>query len=202
LFRRAGRRARYRRCQSEMRGFCVPQDLPGRAVVRAWRAWRKRPGVIPSGRCLLLPGLGMNTRLTGSALNGSRECATLSTSSVLAFGVSTTSPFTPAVRRRALRSVTRRTLNSVLARDRSINDSNRRTPDRFPRLRCREDPLPQPPYVLLGLTPVDLTPVGLETIDPPVLRRDGAGLVYVVSPLAPRARSRRRPVRRPAVRTR
>jgi hypothetical protein len=27
-----------------------------------------------------------------------------------------------------------------------------------PGLRCREDPLPQPPYVLLGLAPVDLVP--------------------------------------------
>jgi hypothetical protein len=69
----------------------------------------------------------MYTRLTGSALNGSRECATLSTNSALAFGVSTTSPSTPAVRRPALRSVTLRTLTNAFERDRSINACNRRT---------------------------------------------------------------------------
>ena len=52
---------------------------------------------------------------------------TLTTNSVLAFGVSATSPSTPAVRRPALRSVTRRTLNSVFERERSINFCNRRT---------------------------------------------------------------------------
>jgi hypothetical protein len=96
---------------------------------------------MPSGRCLP-PGLGMNTRLAGSALNGSRECATLSTSSSLAFGVSTTSPSTPAVRRPALRSVTLRTLSSVFEWDRSINACNRRTLCRSPaldavKIRCR-----------------------------------------------------------------
>ena len=50
----------------------------------------------------------------------------------LAFGVSATSPSTPAVRRPALRSVTRRTLNSVFERDRSINFCNRRTLGRSP----------------------------------------------------------------------
>jgi hypothetical protein len=84
----------------------------------------------------------MNTRLTGSALNGSRESCTLETSSVLASGVSTTSPSTPAVRRPALRSVTRRTLTSVFERDRSINFCNRRTLGRSPaldavKIRCR-----------------------------------------------------------------
>jgi hypothetical protein len=69
----------------------------------------------------------MYTRLTGWALNGSVLCCTLSTSFILASGVSTTSPSTPAVRRPALRSVTRRTLNSVLARERSINFCRLRT---------------------------------------------------------------------------
>jgi hypothetical protein len=84
----------------------------------------------------------MYTRLTGQALNGSLECCTLSASSSLASGVSTTSPSTPAVRRPALRSVTRRTLSSVLERDRSINLCKRRTLARCPafvavKIRCR-----------------------------------------------------------------
>ena len=91
---------------------------------------------------VLLPRFGMYTRLTGSALNGSALCCTLSTSCILASGVSTTSPSTPAVRRPALRSVTRRTLISVLARERSINFCNRRTLARSPafaavKIRCR-----------------------------------------------------------------
>ena len=70
------------------------------------------------------------------------RCCTLSASLALASGVSTTSPSTPAVRRPALRSVTRRTLKSVLARDRSINFCNRRTLFRSPafdavKIRCR-----------------------------------------------------------------
>jgi hypothetical protein len=60
----------------------------------------------------------------------------------LASGVSTTSPSTPAVRRPALRSVTRRTLISVFARDRSINFCRLRTFFRSPafdavKIRCR-----------------------------------------------------------------
>ena len=97
---------------------------------------------IPNGRRLRLPGLGMYTRLTGMALNGSAFWCTLSASLALASGVSTTSPSTPAVRRPALRSVTRRTLNSVFARERSINFCNRRTLARSPafvavKIRCR-----------------------------------------------------------------
>lgn len=78
------------------------------------------------------PALGIYTRLTGWALNGSAGCCTLSTSASLASGESTTSPSTPAVRRPALRSVTRRTLTSVLERDQSINLCNRRTLERSP----------------------------------------------------------------------
>jgi hypothetical protein len=98
---------------------------------------------IPSGRRLvLLPRLGMYTRLTGRALNGSALCSILSTNLALASGVSTTSPSTPAVRRPALRSVTRRTLNSVLARDLIINFCRLRTLARSPafdavKIRCR-----------------------------------------------------------------
>lgn len=88
---------------------------------------------MPSGRRFsLLPCLGMYTRLTGMALNGSAECCTLWASVSLASGESTTSPSTPAVRRPALRSVTRRTLTSVLERDRSINFCNWRTLTRSP----------------------------------------------------------------------
>ena len=60
----------------------------------------------------------------------------------LACGVSTTSPSTPAVKRPALRSVTRRTLKSVFARERSINFCRLRTLFRSPacdavKIRCR-----------------------------------------------------------------
>jgi len=63
----------------------------------------------------------MCTRLTGAALNGSVFCCTLSTSCILASGVRTTSPSTPAVWRPAVHFITRRTLISVLACDTSIN---------------------------------------------------------------------------------
>ena len=97
----------------------------------------------PSGRRLvLLPLFGMYTRLTGRALNGSAIWCTLSASVALACGVSTTSPSTPAVKRPALRSVTRRTLKSVFARERSINFCKLRTFFRSPafdavKIRCR-----------------------------------------------------------------
>ena len=88
---------------------------------------------IPSGRRFaLLPLFGMYTRLTGWAVNDSMSCCTRSAKSALASGVSTTSPSTPAVKRPALRSVTRRTLTSVLARDRSINFCRLRTLGRSP----------------------------------------------------------------------
>jgi hypothetical protein len=114
---------------------------------------------IPSGRRFAVPGLGMYTRLTGKALNGSVFCCTLSASLALASWVSTTWSSTPAVRRPALRSVTRRTLTSVLARDRSINFCNRRTLARSPAFDAGEDPLTQPTYARLNLTPVDLAPL-------------------------------------------
>ena len=65
------------------------------------------------------------------------------TSSVLTDESSTTFPSTPAVARPALTSVTRRTLNSVLARDRSINFCKLRTRLRSPardavRILCRK----------------------------------------------------------------
>jgi hypothetical protein len=91
---------------------------------------------------VLLPLFGMYTRLTGRALNGSAVWCTLAASFALASGVSTTSPSTPAVRRPALCSVTRRTLSSVLARERSINLWRLRTFFRSPafdavKIRCR-----------------------------------------------------------------
>ena len=97
---------------------------------------------IPSGRCLP-PGLGMYTRLTGMRLERlGGDAAPCRPACILASGVSTTSPSTPAVRRPALRSVTRRTLISVFARERSINFCNRRTLARSPafdavKIRCR-----------------------------------------------------------------
>src|ERR1035437_4807145 len=98
---------------------------------------------MPSGRRFaLLPLFGMYTRLTGRATNGSELRCTRSAKSALASGVSTTSPSTPAVKRPALRSVTRRTLKSVFARERSINLCRLRTLGRSPacdavKIRCR-----------------------------------------------------------------
>src|SRR5664279_185779 len=99
---------------------------------------------MPSGRRFpVLPLFGMYTRLTGRACHGSVLCCTQSTSSTLAAGSNTTFPSTPAVLRPALRSVTRRTLRSVLARDRSINFCKLRTLLRSPacdavKIRCRK----------------------------------------------------------------
>src|SRR5664279_4487471 len=88
---------------------------------------------MPSGRRFpVLPLFGTYTRLTGRACHGSVLCCTQSTSSILASGSDTTFPSTPAVLRPALRSVTRRTLTSVLARDRSINFCKLRTLLRSP----------------------------------------------------------------------
>jgi hypothetical protein len=84
----------------------------------------------------------MYTRLTGMAVNGSKPCWILSAKRILASGLNTTSPSTPAVKRPALRSVTRRTLTSVLERDRNINFCRLRTFARSPacdavKIRCR-----------------------------------------------------------------
>ena len=91
-------------------------------------------------------------------MNGSVLRCTRSANFILAFGVSTTSPSTPAVKRPALRSVTRRTLTSVFARDRSINFCRLRTRLQVACLRRREDPLPQTPYALLTGTPINSVP--------------------------------------------
>ena len=106
----------------------------------------------------LPPALGMYTRLTGSALNGSMPCWILSTKRILASGLSTTSPSTPAVRApsvalghppHAHQRVGARPEHQLL---------QTADPRKVPRLRRREDPLPQPPYVRLRRTPVNLAP--------------------------------------------
>ena len=99
----------------------------------------------------------MYTRLTGWALNGSMPCCIPPASWILASGLSTTSPSTPAVKRPALRSVTRRTLTSVFARDRSINFCRLRTLGRSPardavKIRWRNR------RTLASHAPVDLAP--------------------------------------------
>src|SRR5450755_2138629 len=105
----------------------------------------------------------MYTRLTGWALYGSVFCWILSASFSLASGVSTTSPSTPAVKRPALRSVTRHADQRVRARAEhqllQVAD-----PLQVPRLRCREDPLTQPPYARLASTPVDLAPAEVRVL--------------------------------------
>src|SRR5665647_2395891 len=99
---------------------------------------------IPSGRRFpALPFLGIYTRLTGRACHGPVWRCTRSTSKALDSASNTTFPSTPAVARPALSSVTRRTLNSVLARERSINFCKLRTRLRSPtcdavKIRCRK----------------------------------------------------------------
>ena len=100
---------------------------------------------IPRPRCLVVPGFGMNTRLTGRAVHEAARCCTQSASSALDCGSSTTFPSTPAVLRPALSSVTRRTLSSVFARDRSISFCRLRTRSRSPacdavKILCRRRP--------------------------------------------------------------
>src|SRR5436305_5688200 len=84
----------------------------------------------------------MYTRLTGRATNGSVLRCILATKFALALEVSATSPSMPAVRRPALRSLTRRTLKSAFAREQSINFCRLRTLARSPardavKIRCR-----------------------------------------------------------------
>src|SRR6266487_6320789 len=84
----------------------------------------------------------MNTRRTGIGVHEPWWCCTQSARLALSWGVSATCPSTPAVRRPALTSVTRRTLSSVFARDRSINFCRLRTFFRSPaldavKIRCR-----------------------------------------------------------------
>src|ERR1035437_8781005 len=117
---------------------------------------------MPSGRRFaLLPLFGMYTRLTGRATNGSELRCTRSAKSALASGVSTTSPSTPAVKRPALRSVTLPPPPppGVVGAEPRLHLRKTAALGKAPRLRRREDPLPQPPYALLDRTPVNLAPV-------------------------------------------
>lgn len=99
-------------------------------TTRAWST-RSRMTGMPSGR-FLAPALGMCTRLTGRGVQAEeRYCAQL-TRSVFDWGSSAVRPSTPAVLRPALISVTRRTLSSVLARERSISFCRLRTRLRSP----------------------------------------------------------------------
>ena len=76
---------------------------------------------------MLVPGFGMNTRLTGLGSQRSWCCCAQSASSAFSWACNATIPSTPAVARPALISVTRRTPRSVLARERSINFCRLRT---------------------------------------------------------------------------
>src|SRR5450759_292004 len=112
---------------------------------------------MPSGRCFpVAPLFGIYTRLTGRACHGSAGYCTRSTSSAFAVEDSTTSPSTPAVLRPALISVTRRTLADqrvcAVAEHQLLQTAD---PLEFPGLRRREDPLPETPYVVLNLAPID-----------------------------------------------
>jgi hypothetical protein len=100
----------------------------------------------------------MCTRLTARGFHDERDSCTRTATPVLASGVNATSPSIPAVLRPALRCVTCRTLTSVLARLR--NSQLLQVPDLRPVLLPRrlEDPLPQPPYLVLARSPVDGIP--------------------------------------------
>src|SRR5215211_3343768 len=114
----------------------------------------------------------MNTRLTGLGFHGSARRCNQSPSSAFDCGSSAVLPSMPAVSRPALTSVTRRTLNSALARERSINFCKFLALARSPCLRRREDALPQTPYVVLDLLPIDRQPVG-DLVLRSVRRGDG-----------------------------
>src|SRR6266542_2041921 len=77
-------------------------------------------------------GFGTYTRLTGLGFHAAARCCIQSANSALPWGSSTTFPSMPAVLRPAFCSVTRRTLSSVLARERSINLCRLRTLFRSP----------------------------------------------------------------------
>ncbi len=101
----------------------------------------------------------MNTRLTGKAFQVCVWSCTHATSRALSRAVTMTRSSTPAVKRPAFRCVTRRTLNSVFARERSISFCQIADLFEVACLRRREDPLTQPSYAVLDRTPVDRMPV-------------------------------------------
>ena len=96
---------------------------------------------MPSGRCFPF-AFSMYTRLTGRAVGAASWWRNRSARAAFPGAVTTTTLSTPAVWRPALSSVTRRTLESALARDRSINFCKLRTFFRSPacdavKMRCR-----------------------------------------------------------------
>ena len=98
----------------------------------------------------------MTTRLTGLGLHVAAPCWSQEAISIFSLSPSTILPSTPAVLRPALTSVTRR--SSRFARERSANSADY-GPSSGPCPARREDPLPQPPYVVPGLPPIDGVPV-------------------------------------------
>jgi hypothetical protein len=93
------------------------------------------------GRCFPF-ALGTYTRLTGLGVHDRDRFWAQLAHSAFGWEPITTLPSTPAVRRPALSSVTRRTLSSALARERSINLWRLRTFFRSPaldaaKMRCR-----------------------------------------------------------------
>ncbi len=103
----------------------------GSSALRTRFCWaRSAITGIPSGR--FPPFLGMYTRRTGSACQCMDWRCRRIASSALAWEVNATFPSMPAVRRPELRSLTCRTLTSVLARLRSINLCRLRTCFRSP----------------------------------------------------------------------
>jgi hypothetical protein len=81
---------------------------------------------MPSGR-RLPSAFGIYTRLTGRACQGCCRRWTASASAALSWPSRTILPSTPAVKRPALSSVTRRTASSVFDRDRSVSFCRFRT---------------------------------------------------------------------------
>ena len=102
------------------------------------------------------PGLGMYTPSDGQGLERLGCCArSFRPICILASGVITTSPSTPAVdaRRRPWSPAAR---SRACWRATSTSTSAAADPCEVPRLPRREDPLPQPPYVILDPPPIDL----------------------------------------------
>ena len=126
------------------------------------RAWWHLSAItgIPSGRRLVrLPALGMYTRLTGMALNGSVVWCTLSAS--LALGLRGEHHLAVHARRQTTGVALRHPPHADQRVRARSEHQLLQVADllEVPRLRRREDPLPQPPYVFLHPPPVDGVPV-------------------------------------------
>jgi hypothetical protein len=113
---------------------------------------------MPSGRCFPF-AFAMYTRLTGWAATGLVRRRTRSANAALPGAVTTTLPSTPAVLRPAFTSVSRRTLASALARERSISFCKLRTFFRSPACDAVKNALPYTPYFVFDFGPVDRPPV-------------------------------------------